>query len=199
MKAKTPQHYLHSDANVVGHIYLHVLVVFCRTWIEIEEPIYSNLLLDVSKLIIIDSFNHCHEVCRRRNLAYFNNHQLGNRNGQRIYEDINENGQLDPSRNQGRRISGPWIFGLLECHRQPEKRYRSGELRLFIDEKRDQESLLTIIRGNAVRGSMISSNMWSPYMQMGQDSDGLIHESVNHSERFVTEYGVHTKYREEVG
>ncbi|KII71082.1 hypothetical protein RF11_00378 [Thelohanellus kitauei] len=84
MKGKTPQHCLHSDVKVVGHIYLCVLVVFCHTWIEIDEPINSNLLLNVSKLIIIDLFNHCLEVCRWRNLAYFNNPQLGNGNEQRI-------------------------------------------------------------------------------------------------------------------
>ncbi|KII68504.1 hypothetical protein RF11_06942 [Thelohanellus kitauei] len=91
------------------------------------------------------------------------------------WEEINQDGQLVPGRNHGRRITGPWIFGLVECHRQGDGNYKSGEVRLFIEEKRDQESLLPMIRRNVARGSMIWSDMWPPYMRIGQDGDGLIH------------------------
>ncbi|KII64633.1 hypothetical protein RF11_12735 [Thelohanellus kitauei] len=130
---------------------------------------YSDLLLDVSKLIVIGWFDNCREARRRRNIAHFDNHQLGNGNGQIIkcqtpdiaigktllkgkrsanvgvllgadesippeqtanLEDKNENGQLDPSRSRGRRM-GPWIFGLLKCHKQPDEHYKSGEVRLI--------------------------------------------------------------------
>ncbi|KII70711.1 hypothetical protein RF11_09046 [Thelohanellus kitauei] len=64
---------------------------------------------------------------------------------------------------------------------------------LFIVEKRNQEALLPIIREDVALGSMIWSDMWPPYMRIGQDVDGLIHEFVNYSERFVIEYGVHTQ------
>ncbi|KII69140.1 hypothetical protein RF11_12583 [Thelohanellus kitauei] len=162
-------------------------------------------MLDVSKLILIDWFNHCCEFCRLRNLVHFSNHLFGNGNGQRIngqtpdvviqtdetllkgkwranvgrllgadenihreeieeWEEINKDGHSVPGRNHGRRITGPWIFGLVECHRQVDGNYKSGEVRLFIVEKRDQESLLPIIRRNVARGSMIWSDMWLPYM-----------------------------------
>ncbi|KII74099.1 hypothetical protein RF11_07482 [Thelohanellus kitauei] len=84
---------------------------------------------------------------------------------ERTKADKNENGQLYPSRSHGRRIT--------EWHKQPAGHYKSGEMRVFIVEKRDKESLSPNIRGN--------------------DGNGLIHVSVNHIERFVREHGVHTQ------
>ncbi|KII61072.1 hypothetical protein RF11_05789 [Thelohanellus kitauei] len=169
-------------------------------WATQRSIKHSNLLQDVSKLIKFDWFNHCREVCRRRNFTFFKSPRLGNGNEHRINcqtpdiviqidgtllkhtpeeieerKDINENGQLGSSRNQGRRITGPWIFGF------------------------EQESFLRIIRGNVTRGSIIWSDMWPAYMQIGQDGDGLIHESVNHSKRFVIEHGVHAQNIERDG
>ncbi|KII63579.1 hypothetical protein RF11_16390 [Thelohanellus kitauei] len=201
---------------------------------------HSKEMLDVSKLILIDWFNHCCEVCRRRNLVHFSNHLLRNGNGQRIngqtpdvvikfdetllrgkrhanvgrllgadenisreeieeWEEINKDGQLVPGRNHGRRITGLCIFGLVECHRQVDRNYKSGEVRLFVMEKGDQESLLSIIRRDVAKRSIIWSDMWFPYMRIGQDGDGLIHEYVNNSERFVSDHGVHTQNIETVG
>ncbi|KII69022.1 hypothetical protein RF11_05272 [Thelohanellus kitauei] len=202
-------------------------------WTTQSSVKLSKILLDVSDNTIVDSFNHCREVCRTINIQHFNNHKLGDGNGQRInsqppevvvqidetllcgkrranygrllaadqtipeeeiqeWEELNENGQLDGNRNHGRRIKRPWIFGLVECHKQPDGHYKSGEVRLIIVEKRNQEALLHIIRENVAKGSMILSDIWPPYMRIGQDDDGLIHEFVNHSERFVVENGVHT-------
>ncbi|KII64244.1 hypothetical protein RF11_02601 [Thelohanellus kitauei] len=53
-------------------------------WASRRSVKHSKKMLDVSKLILIDMFNHCSEVCRRRNLVHFSNHLLGKGNEQRI-------------------------------------------------------------------------------------------------------------------
>ncbi|KII67425.1 hypothetical protein RF11_07810 [Thelohanellus kitauei] len=146
--------------------YLCVLTVFCLTWIEIEEPMVTLHQKRFS--------NHCREVCGRRNLAHFNNPPLGKGNEQRInYQtpDI------------GRRITGPWIFGLLKSHRRPDRHYKSGEVRLFVVEN----------KGSVSRKSIIWSDMRPPYMRIGQDGDGLFMESENHSKRYMAKHEVRTQ------
>ncbi|KII71883.1 hypothetical protein RF11_13443 [Thelohanellus kitauei] len=46
---------------------------------------------------------------------------------------MNENSenQMDPARNYGRRVTGPWIFGMAECIRSEASKYKTGEVRLF--------------------------------------------------------------------
>ncbi|KII71204.1 hypothetical protein RF11_09228 [Thelohanellus kitauei] len=92
------------------------------------------------------------------------------------WEEINKDGQLVLGRNHKRRIT--------ECHRQVDDNYKSGEVRLFIMEKRDQESLLSIIRRDVARGSIIWRDMWLLDMRIGRDGDGPVHEYVNYNERF---------------
>ncbi|KII69880.1 hypothetical protein RF11_15662 [Thelohanellus kitauei] len=53
-------------------------------WANQSSVKLSKILLDVSDYIIVDWFNHCREVFRRRNIQHFNNHKLGDGNGQRI-------------------------------------------------------------------------------------------------------------------
>ncbi|KII68445.1 hypothetical protein RF11_10802 [Thelohanellus kitauei] len=149
-------------------------------WATQSSVKLSKILLD---------FNHCLEVCRRGNIQHFNDHKLGDGNGQRInsqppevvvqidetllcgkrranvgrllaadqtipeeeiqeWEELKETGQLDRNRNQGRRIKGPWIFGLVECPKQPDGHYKPAEVRLVIVEKRYMEALFPIIREN---------------------------------------------------
>lgn len=96
-------------------------------------------------------------------------------------------------RNYGRRITGPWIFGMMECKKQPDDSYKSGEVRLYIVERRNADTLLPIIRQNVQRGSLIWSDEWRAYSRIGQDDDGLLHETVNHSIQFIAGDGAHTQ------
>lgn len=100
---------------------------------------------------------------------------------------------MDMHRNYGRRITGPWVFGLLECTRQEDLSYISGEIRLFVVERRDAQTLIPIIRQHVSTGSMIWSDEWRAYARIGSDDDGLQHESVNHSENFIAPNNVHTQ------
>ena len=118
-------------------------------------------------------------------------------------EDVNEFIELsgsddeenDHQRNYGRRITGPWIFGLSLCRivedDQQQSRngqrhgpsYRTIETRLFCVEKRNRETLLPISQREVVAGSYIYSDQWAAYSNLGEH--GFRHRAVNHSENFV--------------
>ncbi|KAF0985605.1 hypothetical protein HZS_639, partial [Henneguya salminicola] len=52
-----------------------------------------------------------------------------------------------------KRIAGSWIFGMVECHKQPDGSYKSKEVRLHHVESRDANTLYPIIRDNVTPGS----------------------------------------------
>jgi len=56
-------------------------------------------------------------------------------------EDSDENEIVHTNKNYGNRIVGPWVFGI--CWKRPDLLL---ERRFFIVEKRDQETLLQIIK-----------------------------------------------------
>lgn len=111
----------------------------------------------------------------------------------------NETGQvMDPVRNYGRRISGPWIFGLAECFKNENGSYTTKEVRLFHVERRNAATLIPIIRAHVQPGSMIWSDEWAAYNRIGADENGFRHETVNHSQRFIGNTGTHTQNIERV-
>ncbi|KII61524.1 hypothetical protein RF11_10484 [Thelohanellus kitauei] len=112
-----------------------------------------------------------------------------------MYRDIE--GEQSLNRNNGMRIEGPWVFGMIECTLQNDGSYKSGETRLFIVERRNADTLLPFIREHIEANSMIWSDDWPPYRKIGK-GDNLLHEFVNHSERFITDHGVHTQNIERV-
>lgn len=109
----------------------------------------------------------------------------------RDYElDIGENGD-EPSnnRNHGRRIEGPWIFGLAECHLNAQGKYDTKEVRLFHVTRRDHQTLIPLITGNCNEGSVIWSDEWLAYRRI---PNNYVHETVNHSQEFVN-IDIHTQ------
>ena len=153
--------------------------------------------------------------------------------------DKNRNEQS--KRNYGKRIHGPWVFGLvcrkiseveivkktkdenrkriqkeikrIKANTNPKNlhkgnrainvasnriygnnrsyKYRliskvenpSKEVRMFVVDKRDKETLLPIILQNCKPGSEIVSDEWSSYRCLGRN--GYTHYTVNHTENFV--------------
>ncbi|KII60708.1 hypothetical protein RF11_00343 [Thelohanellus kitauei] len=76
-------------------------------------------------------------------------------------EDVN------PLRNYGRRIKGPWIFGMAECHLIRDKNiYQTKSVRLFHAETRDASTLNPLIRDNVEAGSTIWSDQWGAYSRI---------------------------------
>lgn len=108
------------------------------------------------------------------------------------FRELYEGENINENRNHGMRIEGPWVFGMVECTLDENGSYRSGECRLFYVEDRKAETLLPIIRNNTEIGSVVWSDDWASYRQLGNE-DGLIHGVVNHSNEFVSDTGVNTQ------
>lgn len=85
-------------------------------------------------------------------------------------------------RNHGRRIDGPWVFGL-----------RQGkDWRYFWVQRRDKQTLIPIIQRECAPGSLIHSDEWAAYRCL--PSLGFQHHTVNHQENFVDpDTGAHTQ------
>lgn len=90
-------------------------------------------------------------------------------------------------RNYGRRIEGPWVFGLAT-------KLDNGvvERRFFIVLRRDRQTLHNLIQAEVEPGTTLHSDEWPAYK--GIDQHGYVHKTVNHSENFVDpESGAHTQ------
>ncbi|KII65901.1 hypothetical protein RF11_03295 [Thelohanellus kitauei] len=74
------------------------------------------------------------------------------------FEAMSPDEDYDDERNHNRRIEGPWIFGIEECHKDIDGTYTSGEVRLFHIERWDAETLIPIIRDNILDGSAVWSD-----------------------------------------
>lgn len=77
------------------------------------------------------------------------------------------------ARNYGKRLDGPWVFGLCD----------NKEGRYFVVQKRDKTTLHEIIQREVIAGSIIHSDGWSGYN--GLSDHGYNHYVVNHSENFI--------------
>lgn len=107
------------------------------------------------------------------------------RGGEVILDQLDENdpnaANIINSRNHGRRISGPWVFGI--CYRTQHYDIDVVERRFFVVEKRDRATLIPIIQNEIEVGSTIHSDEWTAYSSLGRL--GYLHETVNHQEYFV--------------
>ena len=76
-------------------------------------------------------------------------------------------------RNHGRRVDGPWVFGMLLR--------RTGELRLVYVHRRDAATLLPLIRRHIAAGTTIHSDEWAAYRQIdAMPGMQYVHRTVNH-------------------
>lgn len=154
---------------------------------------------------VVDWFNMCREVCSSV-VSYRTRGQLvgtaadpvqidearfaGRRKygrgrflqGDQLPESEDSDVNVANNRNHGRRIDGPWVFGL---------RNRT-EARYFVIGRRDANTLVPIIQREVQQNSVIHSDEWPAYNRLNQL--GYIHDTVNHQENYVDpETGAHTQ------
>lgn len=84
--------------------------------------------------------------------------------------------------NRGTGKQDTWVFGMVE------KGTRKVIFRVV--ERRNRDTLIPIIKENAVEGSVIHSDCWAAYNSLADE--GFIHKTVNHSEEFKAEDGTCT-------
>jgi transposase-like protein len=105
--------------------------------------------------------------------------------GEGVVVEIDETKLGKRKYNRGHRVEGVWVIGGVE-------RMEEGKVFLARVEDRSAATLEDVIRRYVRPGSIIHTDMWRGYSQLG--SDGIFsHSVVNHSENFkdpVT--GVHT-------
>ena len=78
---------------------------------------------------------------------------------------------------KGRKVDGVWVFGMVERD--------SGDLRLEVcpDNKRDQNTLLELVKKHVSPGTTIMSDCWRGYNNLS--ANGYNHLTVNHTKNFV--------------
>ncbi|KAB0794474.1 hypothetical protein PPYR_11313 [Photinus pyralis] len=94
-------------------------------------------------------------------------------NGDQAAESDDSDADVENNRNHGRRIDGPWVFGLAT----------KAEVRYFVVQRRDQATLLAIIQREVEMGSVIHSDEWPAYRQL--QALGYQHSTVNHQQNYI--------------
>ena len=88
--------------------------------------------------------------------------------------------------NRGRRVDGVWVVGAVEI---------TGQRRCFLltVDERDHHTLASIIANHVLPGTIVRTDCWAAYNGL-EDIPGLqlSHQTVNHSEGFISPEGVHT-------
>ena len=89
--------------------------------------------------------------------------------------------------NRGRIVEQKWLFGMINRE--------GGDFILRSVDKRDSETLGSIIKQFISTDSIVCSDMWSAYMSFFNNNGDYTHKSVNHSRNFVSpeDRTVHTQ------
>ena len=84
-------------------------------------------------------------------------------------------------------MGGSWILGII--HRGHPYNYR---LEICPDNKRDQATLIELIKKHVAEGTEIHTDCWKGYINL--EDHRFDHKTVNHSEEFVNQdTGAHTQ------
>ena len=136
---------------------------------------------NVTNKTVIDFYNSCRDVC----IVLLEKHseKIGGP-GKIVEIDESKLGKRKCNREKG--VEGMWLFGGIERNSEPPKCF------LVTVSDRTAATLIPIIKGWILPGTKIVSDCWKSYHCL--ESEGYIHESVNHSVEFVTETAVHTNY-----
>ena len=124
---------------------------------------------------VADWFSYCREICLcALDEEYEEKGEIG---GVGHIVEIDESKIGKRKYNRGRMVEGSWILGMIDC--------TTGDFRLEIcpDNKRDKQTLNTLIRKHVLPGTEIHTDEWKGYVDL--EKLGYIHKTVNHSVNFV--------------
>lgn len=128
-----------------------------------------------SDATVADWFSYCREVCiDALARTYETSGKIGGP-GHTVEIDECKIGRRKYHR--GRVVEGTWILGLIDIH--------TKDLRLAIcpDNKRDKDTLLTLINKHVEKGTTIHTDCWKGYA--GLTEENFTHLTVNHQYQFV--------------
>lgn len=139
----------------------------------------------LSSETVADRFSFCREVCLLSLDREFD--QEGNIGGDGIVVEVDECKIGRRKYQKSRVVEGSWILGMIE--RRHPKNYR---LEICPDNKRDNNTLIDLIKKHVAIGTTIHSDCWKGYLDL--KLHGYQHDTVNHSVEFVnSETGAHTQ------
>ncbi|XP_068086186.1 uncharacterized protein [Anabrus simplex] len=146
---------------------------FVVLWCLLPKPLGPNVKLELgfTAKTIVDWCNFCREVC----VAWVDakKKKIG---GPDIVVEIDEN-EFGKSRyHKGRHTEAQWVIGGVE---------RDNHKNFFVVpmEKRDKETLLSVIKGWILPGTVIVSDFWKTYECL--EDEGFVDLRENHSMQFV--------------
>ena len=125
----------------------------------------------------VDWDRYCREICEVNLLE--NGEMLGGE-GKEVQIDESKFGKRKYHR--GHRVEGQWVFGGIDSD--------SRKTFMVAVEKRDEATLLPIIKRWIKPGSVIVSDCMKGYTNL--EREGYVHKIVNHSKEFVNKDGFHT-------
>ncbi|KMQ86603.1 putative transposase-like protein [Lasius niger] len=131
----------------------------------------------ISRETVADRFSFCREVCMV-------GRQIGGV-GEIVEIDECKIGRRKYERE--RVVEGSWILGII--HRGYAHKYR---LEICPDNKRDENTLIELIKKHVAAGTEIHTDCWKGYINL--ENHGYVYKTVNHSEEFVNhDTGTHTE------
>jgi transposase-like protein len=149
-------------------------------WLTNVKPKSAQLITGHSKPTVSSFYNHFRILVSS---SLEEDHQLIG--GEGIIVEIDETKMGKRKNNRGHRVEGVWIVGGVE--RTPERR-----VFLATVEKRDAETLTTLIERYVAPGSIVYTDLWRGYSSINELPD-ITHRTVNHSQHFKDPItGVHT-------
>lgn len=158
----------------------HQVLMIAKLWLD-EVTIKSAVsFTGVSEPTMIRFWRHFRQLVASTLVT--EDTQIG---GQDIIVEVDETKLGKRKYNRGHRVEGVWVVVGVE---------RSAERKVFIVpvERRDANTLQSVIREHVLPGSIIHTDLWKGYSWLGGDST-YSHETVNHSISFKdVETGVHT-------
>jgi transposase-like protein len=153
---------------------LPTLVLFIYLWSRGMSLLQIQTECEISEKTSIDWARFCRDIIMEH---FANSNEIIGGLG-RIVE-IDESLVARRKYNRGRSIDQTWVFGGIE--RSDDSR----EYRAFIEivERRDEETLLAVIRRRIAPGTLIMSDGWAAYRNL--TLHGYQHQVVIHEENFV--------------
>jgi len=132
---------------------------------------------------VIDFYNFCREVCSV--IVEEQSEPIG---GVGKVVEIDESKFGKRKYNRGKRVEGVWVFGGIERDSNPPKCFFAPV------QDRSADTLIPIIKRWILPGTIIASDCWKAYSSL--QSEGYIHQTVNHSIQFISDSGTHTNHIE---
>ena len=147
---------------------------------SIDMQIYeTEKMVDVSHPCVVDWYKKLRKICS----AAINNDPvvLGNTNGAVVEIDESLFGKKRKY-HRGTGKQDTWVFGMVE---------KGTRKVLFkVVDRRNRETLLPIIKSSVPEGTEIRSDCWAAYATL--ESEGYVHNTVNHSVEFKADDGTCT-------